>query len=225
MALGRPPAPSWVRLGALLCSPPIFLITTSQLLSRDGRLIRATVLLANGRARGCCASALLRREEEGFQRLRSKTSLLVAVFSDFRGDKGTKSCQFIRRKFPNLWSHIYSSIFDIFDMHNSCVLAVVWLYLNTICIMCFSALGIFNDAAFAVDDKIDFPLPRLLSICSRPSHPLPCSAHSVVMKCKKYEKWFSSWTKCNFWLGMYLNRKKRWDMIFKQQSGVELWRI
>ena len=103
----------------------IFLITTSQLLSRDGRLIRATVLLANGRARGCCASALLRREEEGFQRLRSKTSLLVAVFSDFRGDKGTKSCQFIRRKFPNLWSHIYSSIFDIFDMHNSCVLAVV----------------------------------------------------------------------------------------------------
>ena len=122
---GQATAPSWVRLGALLCSPPIFLITTSQLLSRDGRLIRATVLLANGRARGCCASALLRREEEGFHRLRSKTSLLVAVFSDFRGDKGTKSCQFIRRKFPNLWSHIYSSIFDIFDMHNSCVLAVV----------------------------------------------------------------------------------------------------
>ena len=72
--------------------------------------------------------------------------------------------------------------------------------------MCFSALGIFNDAAFAVDDKIDFPLPRLLNISSRPS---PCSAHSVIMKCKKYEKGFSSWTKCNFWLGMYLNRKKR----------------
>ena len=122
---GQATGPSWVRLGALLCSLPIFLIITSQLLSRDGRLIRATVLLANGRARGCCASALPRREEEGFQRLRSKTSLLVAVFSDFRGDKGTKSCQFIRRKFPNLWSHIYSSIFDIFDMHNSCVLAVV----------------------------------------------------------------------------------------------------
>ena len=86
---GQATGPSWVRLGALLCSLPIFLITTSQLLSRDGRLIRATVLLANGRARGCCASALLRREEEGFQRLGSKTSLLVAVFSDSLGDKGT----------------------------------------------------------------------------------------------------------------------------------------
>ena len=70
---GQATGPSWVRLGALLCSLPIFLITTSQLLSRDGRLIRATVLLANGRARGCCASALLRREEEGFQRLGSRT--------------------------------------------------------------------------------------------------------------------------------------------------------
>ena len=65
------------------------------------------------------------------------------------------------------------------------MLAVVCLYLNTICIICFSALGIFNDAAFAVDDNIDFSLPRLLSICSRP---LPRSAQSVVMKCKKYEK-------------------------------------
>ena len=46
---GQATGPSWVRLGALLCSPPIFLIITSQLLSRVGRLIRATVLLANGR--------------------------------------------------------------------------------------------------------------------------------------------------------------------------------
>ena len=88
MALGRPPAPSWVRLGALLCSLPIFLITTSQLLNRVGTLIRATVLLANGRT-SSCASVLLRREEEGFQRLDSKTSLLVAVFSGSLGDMGT----------------------------------------------------------------------------------------------------------------------------------------
>ena len=129
MALGRP-APSWVRLGALLCSLPIFLITTSQLLSRDGRLIRATVLLANGRARGCCASALLRREEEGFQRLGSKTSPLVAVFS--LGDKGTSHANSSVQS-----SQVYSSIFDIIDNHNSSVLAVVSLSLNTICIIFF----------------------------------------------------------------------------------------